>query len=91
MRLAKQAGYVNAGTCEFLVDAQDNFYFGIKHNVANLWSSGGTVFFRDDKGTIGLSGSSTDLPSGPKGDTGDTGPKGDTGDSGPQGATGPRG
>jgi acetyl-CoA carboxylase biotin carboxylase subunit len=27
VRLAKQAGYVNAGTCEFLVDAQDNFYF----------------------------------------------------------------
>ncbi len=27
VRLAKAAGYVNAGTCEFLVDAQNNFYF----------------------------------------------------------------
>jgi acetyl-CoA carboxylase biotin carboxylase subunit len=27
VRLAKQAGYVNAGTCEFLVDNEQNFYF----------------------------------------------------------------
>jgi acetyl-CoA carboxylase, biotin carboxylase subunit len=27
VRLARAAGYVNAGTCEFLVDADDNFYF----------------------------------------------------------------
>ncbi len=27
VRLAKTAGYVNAGTCEFLVDADQNFYF----------------------------------------------------------------
>jgi acetyl-CoA carboxylase biotin carboxylase subunit len=27
VRLAKQAGYTNAGTCEFLVDADQNFYF----------------------------------------------------------------
>jgi len=27
VRLARAAGYVNAGTCEFLVDAQNNFYF----------------------------------------------------------------
>ncbi|HEU5118049.1 MAG TPA: acetyl-CoA carboxylase biotin carboxylase subunit [Isosphaeraceae bacterium] len=27
VRLAKQAGYVNAGTCEFLVDSEHNFYF----------------------------------------------------------------
>ena len=27
VRLAKEAGYQNAGTCEFLVDAQNNFYF----------------------------------------------------------------
>jgi acetyl-CoA carboxylase biotin carboxylase subunit len=27
VRLAKAAGYVNAGTCEFLVDADNNFYF----------------------------------------------------------------
>ena len=27
VRLARAAGYVNAGTCEFLVDADQNFYF----------------------------------------------------------------
>jgi acetyl-CoA carboxylase biotin carboxylase subunit len=27
VRLAKEAGYVNAGTCEFLVDEDQNFYF----------------------------------------------------------------
>ncbi len=27
VRLAKQAGYYNAGTCEFLVDQKNNFYF----------------------------------------------------------------
>ncbi|MBA4188128.1 MAG: acetyl-CoA carboxylase biotin carboxylase subunit [Planctomycetaceae bacterium] len=27
VRLAKQAGYYSAGTCEFLVDQQNNFYF----------------------------------------------------------------
>jgi acetyl-CoA carboxylase biotin carboxylase subunit len=27
VRLAKASGYVNAGTCEFLVDAEHNFYF----------------------------------------------------------------
>lgn len=27
VRLAKTVGYVNAGTCEFLVDAEHNFYF----------------------------------------------------------------
>ena len=27
VRLAKSAGYVNAGTCEFLVDADQNYYF----------------------------------------------------------------
>jgi acetyl-CoA carboxylase biotin carboxylase subunit len=27
VRLARAAGYVNAGTCEFLVDAANNFYF----------------------------------------------------------------
>jgi acetyl-CoA carboxylase, biotin carboxylase subunit len=27
VRLAKAVGYVNAGTCEFLVDADSNFYF----------------------------------------------------------------
>jgi acetyl-CoA carboxylase, biotin carboxylase subunit len=27
VRLAREAGYVNAGTCEFLVDSDHNFYF----------------------------------------------------------------
>ncbi|AWM42051.1 Biotin carboxylase [Gemmata obscuriglobus] len=27
VRLAKEAGYYNAGTCEFLVDQQNNYYF----------------------------------------------------------------
>ena len=27
VRLAKAVGYVNAGTCEFLVDSENNFYF----------------------------------------------------------------
>ncbi|MGF1582057.1 MAG: acetyl-CoA carboxylase biotin carboxylase subunit [Gemmataceae bacterium] len=27
IRLAKEAGYYNAGTCEFLVDQENNFYF----------------------------------------------------------------
>jgi acetyl-CoA carboxylase biotin carboxylase subunit len=27
VRLARAAGYVNAGTCEFLVDTENNFYF----------------------------------------------------------------
>jgi hypothetical protein len=49
------------------VDGQDNFYYGIKHNDAHLWSAGGSIFFRDNKGTIGLSGSyfSADAPAAP--------------------------
>jgi acetyl-CoA carboxylase biotin carboxylase subunit len=27
VRLARAAGYINAGTCEFLLDSEDNFYF----------------------------------------------------------------
>jgi hypothetical protein len=38
-----------------------------------------------------LSGTGTDLPQGPKGDTGATGPQGATGATGPQGATGATG
>jgi hypothetical protein len=51
----------------FQVEGQNNFYFGIKHNAADLWSAGGTAFFRDDKGTIGLSGSyfAADAPAAP--------------------------
>ena len=41
----------------FQVEGQDNFYFGPKYDLAHLWSAGGSLFFRDDKGTIGLSGS----------------------------------
>jgi hypothetical protein len=49
------------------IEGQDNVYFGIRHNDAHLWSAGGTVFFRDNKGTIGLSGSyfSVDAPAAP--------------------------
>lgn len=51
----------------FQIDGQNNYYFGIKHNEADLWSTGGTMFFRDDKGTIGLSGSyfAADAPAAP--------------------------
>ena len=44
--LAKTAGYQNAGTCEFLVDAQDRFYFievnariQVEHPVTELVTS----------------------------------------------------
>ena len=49
------------------IEGQDNFYYGIKHNDAHLWSAGGSVFFRDNKGTVGLSGSyfSADAPAAP--------------------------
>ncbi len=46
VRLAKTAGYQNAGTCEFLVDAQDRFYFievnariQVEHPVTELVTS----------------------------------------------------
>lgn len=49
------------------LDAQDDIYFAIKHNEANLWSAGGSVFWRDNKGTIGLTGSyfAVDAPATP--------------------------
>ncbi len=46
VRLAQTAGYQNAGTCEFLVDAQDRFYFievnariQVEHPVTELVTS----------------------------------------------------
>lgn len=39
------------------LDVQDDFYFGTKFSLSHLWSAGGSVFFRDNKGTIGVSGS----------------------------------
>lgn len=39
------------------LDAQDGFYFGRKFDLSHLWSAGGSAFFRDNKGTIGVSGS----------------------------------
>jgi hypothetical protein len=49
------------------VEGADDFYFGIRHNLAHLWSSGGSAFWRDDKGTIGITGSyfSVDAPAAP--------------------------
>jgi hypothetical protein len=51
----------------FQVDGQDSFYFGIKYNDAHLWSAGGSLFWRDNKGTIGVSGSyfAVDAPAAP--------------------------
>jgi len=49
------------------LDTQDDFYFGKKFNLSHLWSAGGSVFFRDNKGTVGISGSysSVDAPAAP--------------------------
>lgn len=49
------------------IEGQDDFYFGSKFNLSHLWSAGGSIFFRDNKGTIGLSGSysAVDAPAPP--------------------------
>lgn len=49
------------------IEGQDNFYFGKKFELAHLWSAGGSIFFRDNKGTIGASFSyaSVDAPAPP--------------------------
>ncbi len=51
----------------FQLEGQDSFYYGLKFNDAHLWSAGGSMFFRDNKGTIGFSGSyfATDAPAAP--------------------------
>ena len=48
----------------FQLEGGDDFYFAIKHNDAHLWNAGGSLFWRDNKGTIGISGSyfSVDAP-----------------------------
>jgi hypothetical protein len=49
------------------LEGQDDFHYGIKYNLAHLWNAGGSVFWRDNKGTIGLSASyfSVDAPAKP--------------------------
>src|SRR5262249_53896645 len=49
------------------LEASDDFYFGVRYNLAHLWNAGGSVFWRDSKGAIGLSGSyfSVDAPAQP--------------------------
>jgi hypothetical protein len=49
------------------LEGSDDFYFSIKHNDAHLWNAGGSVFWRDAKGTVGLSASyfSVDAPAAP--------------------------
>lgn len=39
------------------LEGQDDFHYGIKFNLAHLWSAGGNFFWRDNKGTIGISAS----------------------------------
>jgi len=49
------------------IDMTDDFYYGVKHELAHIWSAGGSFFWRDGKGTIGLSGSyfAVDAPADP--------------------------
>jgi hypothetical protein len=45
-------------------DGGNNFYFALPHNDAHMWNAGGSLFWRDNKGTFGVSGSyfSVDAP-----------------------------
>lgn len=49
------------------LDISDDFYDAVKFQMAHIWSAGGSAFWRDDKGTIGFSGSyfATDAPAEP--------------------------
>jgi len=49
------------------LEGSDDFYYAIKHNDAHLWNAGGSVFWRDAKGTFGFSTSyfSVDAPAAP--------------------------
>lgn len=49
------------------IEGQDDFYFAVKYNLAHLWSAGGSLFWRDNKGTFGVSASyfSVDAPAAP--------------------------
>jgi hypothetical protein len=37
------------------LEGQDDFHYGTKFNLAHLWNAGGDFFFRDNKGTVGVS------------------------------------
>ncbi|HWA91723.1 MAG TPA: hypothetical protein VG889_16920 [Rhizomicrobium sp.] len=37
------------------LEGMDDFHYGTKFNLAHLWNAGGDFFFRDNKGTVGLS------------------------------------
>jgi hypothetical protein len=39
------------------IDGGSNFYFAVPHSDAHLWNAGGSLFWRDNKGTFGVSGS----------------------------------
>jgi hypothetical protein len=49
------------------IDGGNDFYFAVPHSDAHLWNAGGSVFWRDSKGTFGVSGSyfSVDAPAFP--------------------------
>lgn len=51
----------------FQLDGSGDFYFAIPHSPAHLWSAEASAFWRDAKGTFGVSGSyfSVDAPAAP--------------------------